>query len=48
MFDGEHGTALDAMQWIWASSHGEGDVSWLFSSCGRILGYILEDRGDGP
>ena len=25
-----------------ASSPGEGDVSWDFSSCGRNLGYILE------
>ena len=32
MFDGEHGIALHAMQGNRASSHGEGDVSWFFSS----------------
>ena len=38
VFDGEHRIALHAMIGIWASSHGEWEVSWLFSSCGRILG----------
>ena len=30
------------MQGIRASSPAGGDVSWDFSSCGSILGYILE------
>ena len=42
MFDGEHRIALHTMKGIWASSHGEWEVSWLFSSSGRILGYILD------
>ena len=42
MFDGEHGNALHSMHGNRASSLGEGDVSWFFSSCGRNLGYILE------
>ena len=42
MFDWEYGIALHAMQGNRASSPGEGDVSWDFSSCGRNLGYILE------
>ena len=47
MFDGEHGIALQAMQGNWASSHGNGEVSWFFSSCSGKLGYILESGGDG-
>ena len=42
MFDWEYGIALHAMQGNQASSPGEGDVSWDYSSCGRNLGYILE------
>ena len=41
MFDWEHGIALHAMHGNRASSPGDGDVSWDFSSCGRNLGYIL-------
>ena len=44
MFDGEHGIALHTMQGNWASSQGEGEVSWFFSNCSGILGYILEVR----
>ena len=40
MFDGEHVIALHAMQGNWASSGGEGEVSWFFSSCGRNLGIF--------
>ena len=47
-FDVEHGILLHTMQWNRASSHGEEEVSWFFSSWGRNLGYILELRGDGP
>ena len=38
----EHGIAEHAMQDNCASSLTEGEVSWIFSSCGRKLGYILE------
>ena len=40
--DWEHGTPQHAMQGNQASSGGEGEVSWVFSSCGRHLVYILE------
>ena len=42
MFDGEHGIALHPMHGNQASSHGEGEVSWFFSSCSGNLGYIFE------
>ena len=42
MFHWELETALHAMQGNLASSRGEGAVSWVFSSSGRNLGYILE------
>ena len=42
MFDWENAIALHAMQGNRASSPGKGEVSWIFSSCGRHLGYILE------
>ena len=42
MFDWENAIALDTMQGNRASSRREGKVSWVFSSCGRKLGYILE------
>ena len=42
MFDWEHGIALHAMQGNRASSPGEGDVSWDFSTWGRNLGYIIQ------
>ena len=38
----EHVIAEHAMQGNCASSLAEGDVSLIFSSCGRNLGYILE------
>ena len=44
MFDWEHGIALHAMQGYRASSRGEGEVLWVFSSCGKNLGYMLEFR----
>ena len=44
MFDWEDGIALHRIQANGASSHCEGEVSWLFSSCGGNLGYILELR----
>ena len=42
MFDWENAIALHAMHGNRASSRSEGKVSWVFSSCGRNLGYILE------
>ena len=42
MFDWEHGIALHAVQGNRASSHGEGKISWFFSTCGGNLGYTLE------
>ena len=42
MIDWENAIALDTMQGYRASSRGEGKESWVFSSCGRNLAYILE------
>ena len=42
MFDWEQGIALHAMQGNWASPLGKELVSWVFSSCGGNLGYILD------
>ena len=42
VFDWENAIAQDTMQGNRASSRREGKVSWVFSSCGRNLGYILE------
>ena len=44
MFDLENAIALDTMQRNRDSSLREGKVSWVFSSCGRNMGYILELR----
>ena len=49
LFDGEHGIALYAVQGKRASSHGEGGVSWFFSSCLlQNLGYILKLQRGWP
>ena len=48
VFDWENAIALHAMQGNRASSRGEGEVSWVFSSCGRHVGYILELRRGCP
>ena len=42
VFEWENAIALDTMQGNQASFRGEGKVSWVFSSSGRNLGYILE------
>ena len=42
MLDWENAIALHAMQGNRASFRGEGEVSWVFSSCGRNLAYTLE------
>ena len=44
VFDWEHGTPQQEMQGNRASSCCEGEVSWVFSSCGSHLVYILELR----
>ena len=48
MFDWENAIALGTIQGNWASSRGERKVSWVFSSCGRNQGYILELRRGCP
>ena len=48
MLDWEHRIALHAMPGNRASSHGEGDVSWDFSGCGRNLGYVLNLQRGWP
>ena len=45
MFDWENAIAWHAMQGIRASSRGEGEVSWVFSSCGRHIGYSRVTMG---
>ena len=47
MFDGEHGISLQAMQGTRASSRGEGEVSWFFSSCGKNLGIFSSYGNSG-
>ena len=47
MFEWENADPLHAMQGNRASSRGEGEVSWIFSSCGRHMAYILELRRGG-
>ena len=42
VFDWENAIALDTKPENRATSRGEGKVSWVFSSCVRNLGYILE------
>ena len=44
VFDWENAIALHAMQGNRASSSGKWEVSWVLSSCGRHVGYILELR----
>ena len=41
VFEWENAIAVDTMQVNRASSSLEGKVSWVFSSCGRNVGYIL-------
>ena len=48
VFDCEHGTPQHEMQGNRASSCAEGEVSWVFSSCGRHLVYILKLRWGWP
>ena len=48
VFDWENAMALHAMHGNRDSSRGEGEVSWVFSNCGRHLGYILELRRGCP
>ena len=48
VFDWENAVALHAMQGNRASSRGEGEVSWVLSSCCRNVGYILDLRRGCP
>ena len=48
VFDWKNAISLDTMQGNRASSRGERRVSWVFSSCGRNVGYILELRRGCP
>ena len=48
MFNLEHGIALHAIQANGASSQGEGEVCWFFSSCGGNLESIPELRWGWP
>ena len=47
-FQWENAIALHAMQGNRSSSLGDGEVSWVFSSYGRHLVYILELRRECP
>ena len=46
--DWEHGIALHGKQGKLASSRGEGEVSWVFSSYNRNLDYTPELRREWP
>ena len=46
MFDWENAIPLDTKPEKWASSRGEGKVSWAFSSFGRNLGIFSSYGGD--
>ena len=48
MFNWEYDIALHEMQGNQASSPSEWYVSLVFSSCGRILGYIFELQRGWP
>ena len=48
VFDWESAVALDTMQGNRATSRREGKASWVFSNCGRNMGYILELRRRCP
>ena len=45
-FDGENAIALHAVHGNRASSLGEGEVSWVFSSCGRHVSVFSSYHGD--
>ena len=46
VFDWEYAIALHAMQGNRASSRGELEVSWVFSSSGRHMGIFSSYDGD--
>ena len=48
VFDWENAIALDTVQGNRAASRGERKVSWVFSSCGRNLGYNFQLRRGCP
>ena len=47
MYDWENGIALHAMQGNRASSHGEGEVSWIFWIVAGIWGIFSSYGHDG-
>ena len=47
MFDWENAIPLHAMQGSRASSRGEGEVSWVFSSCGMAGTWGIFSCYDG-
>ena len=46
LYDWENAIALDAIKGNWASSRGEAEVSWIFSSCGSTWGIFSSYDGD--
>ena len=48
VFDWKNAISLNTMKGNQASSRGERKVSWVFSTCGSNLGYILELRRGCP
>ena len=46
VFDRENAIALHAVKGNRASSRGEGELSWVFSSCGRHGGIFSSYDGD--
>ena len=48
MFDWEYQIALEALQGNTASSRGEGEVSWFFSSGAGTWGILLSYSRDDP
>ena len=48
MFDWSHGIALHAVQGIWASSHGECEISWYSRIAVRTWDIFSSYGGDDP
>ena len=48
LFDWEHGIALHAVQGIWASCHGESEISWYSRVAARKWGIFSSYGGDDP
>ena len=48
LFDWSHGIALHAVQGIWASSHGECEISWYSRIAVRTWDIFSSYSGDDP